>query len=171
MRILDQNFFKTDVNILAEKLLGKILCRKIDGEILRFRITEVECYGGPEDSASHAFKGKTKRNTPMFECGGTIYVYFCYGIHEILNIVSSVEGNPQGVMIRGVKDLFGPGKVTKALKVNRSLSGQDITKSNDLWLEDDGLVAENIQRFKRVGIGYATQEDQDKLWRLRINQG
>ncbi|MCL2570162.1 MAG: DNA-3-methyladenine glycosylase [Firmicutes bacterium] len=169
MRIIDRAFFKRNVVILAQELLGKVLCRKLaDGQVLRIRITETEAYGGADDSASHASHGMTKRNAPMFGRGGTIYVYLCYGIHEILNIISGEVGDPQGVMIRGVDNLFGPGKVTKALCVTRELCNHDITNSQDIWLEDDGFKLNGVQELKRVGIGYASTEDQDRLWRFRI---
>ncbi|MCL2756421.1 MAG: DNA-3-methyladenine glycosylase [Firmicutes bacterium] len=171
MRITNKEFFNVDVLELAKNLLGKILCRKTKyGEILQFRITETEAYGGTNDSASHAHRGKTKRNAPMFEHGGTIYVYLCYGIHKILNIASGHAGDPQGVMIRGINEIYGPGKVTKALEISRDLSGADITTSPELWLENDDFQVNNIKEYKRIGIGYATQQDQDKLWRFRIDQ-
>lgn len=167
MRIIDKNFFTVPVLELANKLLGKIIVHKIVDKELRFRITEVEAYG-TGDTACHANKGKTKRNAPMFEEGGTVYVYLCYGIFNILNFVSGKKDCGEGVMIRAVNDIFGPGKAGKALEITRDLNYEDLTVSNKIWLEDDGFIVDKIDKFTRVGIGYALQEDQDKLWRFRV---
>jgi len=169
MRITDKSFFTVSVLELAEKLLGKMIVRKMDsGEIKRFRITEVEAYAGAEDSASHAHKGMTKRNAPMFEEGGVLYVYLCYGIFNLLNFVSGKQGDPQGVMLRSIDNIEGPGRSSRAMEITRELNREDLLTSERIWLEDDGFVVQGIEKLKRVGIGYAKQEDQDKLWRLRI---
>jgi DNA-3-methyladenine glycosylase len=168
MRIVDKSFFTSPVLELAQKLLGKVIVRKMQsGGVKKFRITEVEAYGGSDDTASHASKGKTPRNAPMFEDGGILYVYLCYGIFNLLNIVSGKQGQPEGVMIRGVEGIEGPGRVSRALEITRELNREDITTSERFWLEDDGFVLQNITAHKRVGIGYATQDDQDKLWRFK----
>ena len=170
MRITDKSFFTVPVLELSEKLLGKIIVRKMeDGEIKRFRITEVEAYAS-NDSACHAYRGKTPRNAPMFEAGGILYVYLCYGIFNLLNIVSGMKGTPEGVMIRGVDNIEGPGRSSRAMNITRELNREELITSNKIWLEDDGYIVrtQDIERFKRVGIGYAKQEDQDRLWRFRI---
>jgi len=168
MRITDRYFFTVPVLELSEKLLGKVIVRRIDnGEVKRFRITEVEAYGN-NDSACHAFRGKTKRNAPMFEAGGILYVYLCYGMFNLLNIVSGTEGSPEGVMIRCIDNIEGPGRSGRAMEITREFNREDLTTSDRIWLEDDGFVASNITYLKRVGIGYATQEDQDKFWRFSI---
>jgi len=169
MKIVDKNFFSVPVLELAYKLLGKVIILKPynESELQKFRITEVEAYGG-NDSACHAYKGKTKRNAPMFEAGGIVYVYLCYGIFNILNIVSGEKDFGEGVMIRGVDNLFGPGKASRAMGITRDLNYEDLTVSKRIWIEDDGFSVKKINQYTRVGIGYATQEDQDKLWRFRL---
>ncbi|MCL2611199.1 MAG: DNA-3-methyladenine glycosylase [Defluviitaleaceae bacterium] len=168
MKIINKDFFKVSVLELAHKLLGKIIVHSTeDNDAQRFRITEVEAYG-MEDSACHAYKGKTKRNAPMFEEGGIVYVYLCYGIFNILNIVSGEKDSGEGVMIRGINDIFGPGKASRAMGITRNLNYEDLTISNKIWIEDDGFIPNKIAKFTRVGIGYALKQDQDKLWRFRL---
>ena len=186
MKIQNAEFFARDCVELAKALLGKTICVKHGDTTTKKTITETEAYG-INDSACHCFKGHTKRNAPMFEAGGTVYVYLCYGIHEILNISAGNVGEGQGVMLRGVKrvehiehrncedmirtvgNVIGPGLVTKVLGVDRSYNNEFLPDSTRIWLEDGITVEENnIECLKRVGIGYATQADQDKLWRFRI---
>lgn len=163
---VDIDFYKLDATELAPKLLGKLICRKFDdGSVMKARIVETECYLGSEDSASHAYKGKTPRNSIMFEQGGVAYVYLCYGIHYLFNIVSGEKGKAQGVMIRGVDSVIGPGRVTKYLAIDKEFYGENLKTSNKLWLEDDGTVCKYTQA-PRVGIGYAKTEDRNRLWRF-----
>ena len=91
---------------LAPWLIGKILCREIDGAVVRVRITETECYFGENDTACHAHKGRTERTDIMYREGGRAYVYLCYGIHSLLNITTGKEGHPEAVLIRGVDNVF-----------------------------------------------------------------
>ncbi len=153
---------------LAPLLLGKLLCRQLEGgQIIKLPITETECYMGEEDTACHAHKGKTNRTAVLYEQGGLAYVYLCYGIHNLLNVVAGVEGSPEAVLIRGVAGYNGPGKLTKALAINRSLNWENLLTSQQLWLEDgDSPVGYNAT--KRVGIDYATPEYRDKLWRFVV---
>jgi len=124
-----------------------------------------------EDSACHARAGKTRRTAVMFGPGGFSYVYLCYGIHCLLNIVTGVEGQPQAALIRGVEGLSGPGRVTKALAIDRELNGIDMRGSQALWVEEDGFVCPGIVTGPRVGIGYASEEDQGREWRFRVGEG
>jgi len=149
---------------LAPILLGKILCRKLNDEVLRYRITETECYAA-NDTACHAYRGKTLRNSVMYEIGGMTYIYLCYGIHNLLNVVTGESGNPEAVLIRGVEGFDGPGKLTKAMKIDRSLNGFDLTLSEELWIEDDGVQYKYIAT-PRIGIDYADEEDKARLWRF-----
>lgn len=154
---------------LAQKLLGMHIYRNIDGKILKLKITETEAYYGENDTACHAYKGKTKRTEIMYERGGFAYVYLCYGIHNMLNIVSGQQGHPEAVLIRGIENFDGPGKLTKALLIDRSLNGENLVTSNKLWIEnalDD--IKPNYIKLKRVGIDYATEEYRNKLWRFKI---
>ena len=144
---------------MAPSLIGKLLCRRVcddSGErIIKLRITETECYFGEDDTAYHAHKGRTERTKVMYREGGVAYVYLCYGMHSMLNVVSGPKDFPEAVLIRGVEGYEGPGKLTKALHIDRSLNEENMILSNELWIEDDGYVAE-FQMGKRIGIDYAT---------------
>lgn len=164
MRLLKE-YYRQDALFLAEDLLGKFLCRKIENNIIRLRITETECYLGKNDSASHAWKRKTPRNKVMFKQGGYAYIYLCYGIHFLLNIVTGEKNTAQGVLLRGVENHNGPGRLTKALKIDKELYGENLVKSKSLWLESDGKKFP-FKRAKRIRINYAKPEDRDKLWRF-----
>ena len=114
----NREFFRADALTLAPALVGKLLVRRFpDGSEKRLRITETEAYCGAEDTACHAHKGKTKRAGILWRDGGTIYVYLCYGMHEMLNIVSGSENDPQAVLIRCCEGFEGPGKLTKELGI------------------------------------------------------
>lgn len=162
---LSKDFFRRDVLEVAPLLIGKVIVRKLeDGTELRGRITETEAYRGIEDTACHARMGKTKRNAVMFGDGGAAYVYLCYGIHNLLNIVTGTMGDPQAVLIRCTQENNGPGKLTKALQIDRSFNGVDVTESDVIYIEDDGMEAE-YTTAPRVGIDYASKEDRERLWR------
>ncbi len=164
---LNEEFYKRSAIEAAPETLGKLLCRRIGNDILKCRITETECYYGEDDTACHAHKGKTERTKILYEDGGRAYIYLCYGIHELFNIVTGEKGFPQAVLIRGIEGFNGPGKLTKHLKIDRSLNGEDLITSDKLWLEDDGFVPK-YQTTKRVGIDYATEEYKNKLWRFVV---
>ena len=175
---LEKEYFKQDALFLAEDLLGKFLCRKIDGNILKFRITETECYLGKADSASHASRGKTARNKIMFKQGGYAYIYLCYGIHSLFNVVTNTIGIPHAVLIRAIHPLEGveimlkrakrtqpdktfgkgPGKVSKILGIHYTHSGSLLTRSyGSIWIEDHQIrfPADAIKATPRIGIDYA----------------
>lgn len=165
MRI-DNEFYFQNADIVAPKLVGKVLCLCRDSEeVLRMRITETECYMGVSDTACHASKGKTTRNSALWQEGGYSYVYLCYGMYDMFNIITGAEDDPQGVLIRGVEGYMGPGKFTKYCGLDRSLNRIDMKTSGVLWLEDDGFEPE-IVLSERIGIGYATKEDRERLWRF-----
>ena len=162
---LGDTFFGMDVLLVAPRLIGTWLCRRDDlNRVVRRRITEVEAYRGEEDSACHARAGKTARTAVMYLTGGHTYVYLCYGIHHLLNIVTGEVNQPQAVLIRGIESVTGPGRVTKALGITLADNRIDLCTSDRLWIEDDGHRQE-IKTGTRIGIGYATLEDQAKLWR------
>lgn len=163
--ILPQSYFEAPATELAPRLLGKFLCRRVDGGVERRRILETECYFGEEDTACHAHRGRTPRTDVMYLAGGRAYVYLCYGIHNLLNITTGADGHPEAVLIRGVEGFFGPGRLTKGLFIDRSLNRLTLTPENGLWIEDDGTVLDFITD-KRVGIDYASEEDREKLWRF-----
>lgn len=164
---LQEEFYRQHAPAAAPALLGKWLCRRIDDKVLRYRITETECYYSEEDTACHAHKGKTERTKVLYEKGGTSYVYLCYGIHNLFNVVTGEEGFPEAVLIRGVEGYNGPGKLTKALSIDRSLNGISLCDSGQLWIEEDGYQPEYVCG-KRIGIDYATPEYRDILWRFTV---
>lgn len=155
---------------LAPLLLGKLLCRRTAEGILKYRIMETECYCGEEDTACHASKGKTERTKVLYEKGGTAYIYLCYGMHSLFNVVSGKKGHPEAVLIRGVAGYNGPGKLTKAMAIDRSFNEEDMATSKRLWLEDDGARPAYFTA-KRVGIDYATEEYRNILWRFIVDDG
>ena len=166
----NREFFRADALTLAPALVGKLLVRRFpDGLEKRLRISVTEAYCGAEDTACHARKGKTKRAGILWRDGGTIYVYLCYGMHEMLNIVSGSENDPQAVLIRCCEGFEGPGKLTKELGIDRSFNGLDILSCDGLHIEDDGTKV-NITQLPRVGIAYAEPADREALWRFKLQK-
>jgi len=168
MNRITRNFYTRDVLIVAPELLGKILVCRTNDEFLRYRITETEAYRGAEDLACHASKGRTARTEAMHHTGGAVYVYLIYGMYWMLNIVAGCENEPQAVLIRGLEGLYGPGRITRKLKINRSFYDEDLTASPRIWIEDDGFEPA-FQTGKRIGVDYAG-EWKDKPWRFYINE-
>ena len=160
---LEYGFYHRQCLDVAKDLVGKVLV--CGGK--RLRITETEAYCGEEDTACHAHKGRTARTEVLYADAGTIYVYLCYGIHELLNIVTGDVDAPQAVLIRACEGAAGPGRLTKALGITRAFNRQSIVENPEIWVEDDGFLCE-IERDKRVGIGYASEEDQNRLWRFKM---
>lgn len=167
-KLSNKDFFRRDVLCVAPDLTGRVLVRRLDdGTLLRLRITETEAYRGEADTACHACHGRTKRTETLYLDGGTIYVYLCYGIHWMLNIVTGSIDEPQAVLIRACADgANGPGKLTKRLQIDKRFNTLDITTSPELWIEDDGARFA-LETDTRVGIGYAAPEDQARLWRWK----
>ncbi len=165
MNRLDYDFYKNSCLEVAPKLLGKFLCRNIEGQVLKYRITETESYYGESDTACHAHKGKTNRTKVIYNQGGIVYIYLCYGIHNLLNVVTGEMDFPECVLIRGIENFNGPGKLTKVLKIDRTLNEENLITSNKLWIEEDDFNCE-YKTSKRVGIDYATEEYKNKLWRF-----
>lgn len=160
MKALPQSFFNRKTLRVAEELIGKYLVREIDGKIIREMITETEAYVGEKDLACHTSRGKTKRNQVMFERAGTIYVYFTYGMHWMLNIVTEEKGYGTAVLIRGTENISGPARLTKALKIDKSLNGKKLGRKSGLWIEDSERnkrqdTRNKIIRLPRVGVSYA----------------
>lgn len=165
MKRLEKDFYTNSSIKLAPKLLGKFLCRKIDGHIIRLRITETEVYYGEDDTACHAHKGKTNRTKVMYEAGGITYIYLCYGVHYLLNIVTGCKDFPEAVLIRGIEGFNGPGKLTKYLQITNKLNGVDLVISDDIWIETDSFTAE-YATAPRIGINYATEKYKNIEWRF-----
>lgn len=167
MHILGPEFFDRPTLVVAHDLIGKYLVRKIGKKEIALMITETEAYDGPKDKANHAHRGQTPRNTPMFGAACTIYVYFTYGIHWMLNIVCGKEKYPAAVLIRGAGDIVGPARLTKALKIDRKLNNALLGPKTGLWIEDRGtkILPRQIARTPRIGINYAG-EYAKKPWRF-----
>ena len=171
MRLAAQDY-GFDAVTMAKALLGKILCRRLDdGNVVRVRIVETEAYFGEEDTACHAHKGRTPRTDVMYAPGGCAYVYLCYGMHSMLNIVTGPAEHPEAVLIRGVEGASGPGRVTKALQITRELNRENLVKSRRLWIEADCSEAPRFTATPRIGIGYASKRDQSRKWRFLIAGG
>jgi len=156
---LGPEFFARDTPTVARELIGCRLCRQLDdGKVLRWELTEVEAYDGHEDKACHASKGITPRNAVMFGPPGFYYVYLCYGVHWMLNVVTGPEDFPAAVLIRGAGPKNGPGRVTKGLHVDGSFNRQPAQRESSLWIETGCPAPENeVEKTPRVGIGYAPE--------------
>lgn len=176
--MINASFFDRSALVVAKDLIGKYLVRKIDGKIYRYRIVETERYEGLEDRASHSSRGETPRNAPMFGAPGTIYVYFTYGMHYMLNIVCAKKGQPGAVLIRGAiapdnSKILGPAKLTKALKINKDQNAKLLGKATGLWIEDHNgceVGEEKIIATPRIGIGSAGEKWAKKKYRFIIKK-
>ncbi len=155
--ILPRSFFNRPTLTVARDLLGKFIVRRFRVQETALMITEVEAYDGFGDKASHAHRGQTERNKIMFGPAGCWYVYFTYGIHWMLNIVTAEKGYPAAVLIRGTDKVVGPARLTKWLHIDKKMNGRPASHQTGLWIEERGVVvAKNkIKRAPRVGVSYA----------------
>jgi DNA-3-methyladenine glycosylase len=155
--VLDQAFFARPALVVARELLGKYLVRNESGLTLAAQIHETEAYIGPQDLACHAAKGHTPRTAVMFGPAGRWYVYFIYGIHWMLNVVTESEGFPAAVLLRGAGEWKGPARLTKALNIDRRLNGAEAIRVSGLWIEDRGetVTRSRVHRTPRIGVDYA----------------
>ena len=156
---------------LARGLIGKYLIRRHpDGREEARRITEVEAYHGEGDLACHARAGRTARTDVLYGPGGVWYVYLCYGIHEMLNIVVGPLDWPAAILIRGVEGIAGPGRVTQALEIDRRLNRTAVDPTSGLWLEDRGerLPRHRVRCTPRIGVAYAGPIWSMKPWRFEL---
>lgn len=155
---------------LARDLLGKFLVRTRDGVTDARLITEVEAYDGERDLACHARFGRTARTATMYRPGGCWYVYLCYGVHEMLNLVTGREDWPAAVLIRGVAGANGPGRVTRVLGIDRRLNGTDVAPASGLHLEDRGVRVPRkwVRATPRIGVDFAGPVWAAKPWRFVI---
>lgn len=190
MKLNKDFYLNENVVDVAKSLLGKYLFTNFNGSICGGYITETEAYAGVDDKASHAYNNRrTARTEIMFKAGGTAYIYLCYGMYSLFNVVSNKENIPHAVLIRGLTategletiaqrlkitdvskyKLNGPGKLSKALGIHYSQSGINLYGST-IWIEDRGLNIneENIKTTKRVGVDYA-QEDANLPYRFIYN--
>lgn len=185
-RPLPRHFYtRTNVVQLARELLGKVLYTSMNNELTAGIIIETEAYAGIIDKASHAYNNRcTARTEIMYREGGCAYVYLCYGIHSLFNIVTSVQDDPHAILIRGIqplhgievmksrkgksvlspKDGIGPGNITKLLGIQVDHSGLSLcTKSNPengIWLQDEGIIVldADVKTGPRIGVGYAAED-------------
>ena len=187
MTILNKTFYEFGTLKVARALIGKKLVRRIGSLELSGMIVETEAYCGEEDSACHAHRGKTKRNSVMFGPPGHAYVYFTYGMHYLLNMVTEAEGKPCAVLIRALLPIAGleemearrkrkgseltngPAKLCQALEIDKSLNGWNLTAGDQLWVEDyKNIPAKLITVTPRIGINYATEQHRKALWRFVV---
>ena len=172
-RVLPRDYFNRPTVRVARSLIGKYLVRVIDGRTLAGKIVEVEAYVGSEDRACHASKGRTQRTDVMFGPGGIAYVYLIYGMYHCLNVVTEREEFPAAVLIRAIeidgKLIDGPGRLCRALQIDRSLNRVDLTIGESLWFEDRGESVKrgDAEAHPRVGVDYAGQWAK-KPWRFRL---
>ncbi len=186
MRLNRDFYANPDVVDIARALIGKVLCTQINGQFTSGMITETEAYCGRNDKACHANNNvRTKRTEIMYGEGGHAYVYLCYGIHYLFNVVTNINGLADAVLIRGIEPLDGkeimihrrntaknltdgPGKLTKALGISMSHYGLDLL-GDTIWIEDNtnSIDPEKIKISKRIGVDYA-MEDAEKPWRFYI---
>jgi DNA-3-methyladenine glycosylase len=185
MQLKRSFYLREDVVAIAQELLGKYIVTTFDGERTSGMITETEAYAGTTDKASHAFRGRnTARTAIMYRQGGTAYVYLCYGIHSLFNIVTNQEGTPHAILIRAFQPIegldimerrmgkkagsksftSGPGNVAKALGIHYRVSGADLCAAPDhgdsIWIEDRGISHEEseILILPRIGVAYAEED-------------
>lgn len=157
-KIIPKQFFERDVHEVGVELLGQYMCRTLsNGKCVRYVVTEVEAYDGPEDKACHASKGRTPRTQVMFAAGGVWYVYLCYGMHWMLNIVTGPKDYPAALLIRGIGEIAGPGRVTKALCIDKNMNAKSATRAEGLWFEHSGenVSPSGYEKTPRIGIDYA----------------
>ena len=190
MKLRLKFYIREDVVQISRDLLGKVLCTRIDGQVTKAMITETEAYAGVTDKASHAYGDKrTKRTEPIYACGGTAYVYLCYGIHHLFNVVTNESGTPHAVLIRAGKPLegsklmqerrkkqkldktllAGPGCLAQALGITTDHTGNSLF-GDEVWIEDHKYSFEEseIEIGPRIGIDYA-KEDATRPYRFRAN--
>ena len=180
MKLPESFYLRDDIIQVSRDLLGKVLATDINGCVTKAVITETEAYAGETDKASHAYGGRrTKRTEPIYQSGGRAYIYLCYGIHHMFNVVSSAEGTAHAILVRaglphqgeaemlrrrgkakGDKTLLaGPGSLGKALGITTALTGTDLS-GDRVWIEDHGLTVDQkaITTGPRVGIDYAGED-------------
>ena len=171
--ILQRTYFAQSTLRVARSLIGKYLVRAINGHIVSGQIVEVEAYVGAQDKACHASKGRTQRTEVLFGPPGVAYVYLIYGMYHCLNVVTERQEFPSAVLIRAIDidgDLVdGPGRLCRALQIDRRLNRMDLTTGESIWFEDRGVVVKrgDVGTHPRVGVDYAGAWAK-KPWRFRL---
>ncbi len=168
--VLEPSFFDRRADSVARELLGCwLIVQRANQHQEKHRIFEAEAYLGPQDLACHGRMGPTRRNRTMFGPAGYWYVYLCYGMHWMLNVVTGREGLPAAVLLRGVGETEGPGRLTKMLGVTKQYDGKRLEPISGLWIErGDGVPRRQIQRTPRIGVSYA-KHWADKPLRYLVN--
>ena len=190
MKLPESFYLRSDIVQVSRDLLGKVLATNLDGCITKAIITETEAYEGETDKASHAYGGRrTKRTEPIYQTGGRAYIYLCYGIHHMFNVVSNVEGIPHAILVRAGRPhqgeaemlrrrgkskaskslLAGPGSLGKALGIKTILTGTDLA-GDKIWIEDQDISVDDAEIIvgPRVGIDYA-EEDASRPYRFILS--
>jgi len=180
MKLAQDYYLQDDVVAIAKDLIGKVLFTRINGEVCGGIITETEAYAGISDKASHAYGNRrTARTQTMYAQGGIAYVYLCYGIHHLFNVVTNSKGIPHAVLIRAIMPyhnetlilqrrgkkkwskqlLNGPGKLSVGLGIHQHLNGTSLL-ADDIWIEDKGIAMNDatIQASPRIGVDYAEED-------------
>lgn len=157
-----------DALSVARDLLGAQLCRKMgDGSVVRWPVTEVEAYIGAQDKACHAAAGRTRRTEVLFGPPGQWYVYLCYGIHWLVNVVTDPDGSPGAVLLRGAGPVVGPGRLSRQLQVSGEQNRRPVEKATGFWIERGEAVPEEaVARLPRVGVDYAGPDWSQRPYRL-----
>lgn len=168
---LSRSFFRQDVLKVAPELLGKhlVVNHNTKGKAI-YTITETEAYRGRDDLACHASKGRTARTEVMFGDGGHIYMYLIYGMYWMMNVVTSVKEVPQAVLLRGLLEVSGPGRLTRLIRVDGGYNGEDLVSSPRIGIyksENRKVVAHSTS--PRIGIDYAGEPWKSLPWRFVMN--
>lgn len=178
MKLGNDFYLRDDVVAISRELLGKVLCTRLEGGLTKAIITETEAYAGVTDRASHAYGGRrTARTEPMWGDGGSAYVYLCYGIHHLFNVVTNKAGIPHAILIRAGEPLSGtdlmlkrrdkaaldktllggPGSIARALGISTANTGASLM-NGEIWIEDDGIEIDAVIAGPRVGVDYAGED-------------
>jgi DNA-3-methyladenine glycosylase len=171
--LLPRDYFNRPTLTVARSLVGKYLVRVLNGREIAGRIIEVEAYVGSQDKACHASKGRTQRTEVLFHAAGTAYVYLIYGMYHCLNVVTEREEFPAAVLIRAIEMegvlIDGPGRLCRALQIDRSMNRMDLTAQESLWFEDRGarVLPKHVAALPRIGVDYAGAWAK-KPWRFRM---
>ena len=171
--VLPRSYFNRPTLTVARSLVGKYLIRCIDGREIAGKIVEVEAYVGSQDRACHASKGRTQRTEVMFGPAGVAYVYLIYGMYHCLNVVTEREECPSAVLIRAIEIdgelIDGPGRLCRALQIDRRLNRADLTTGESIWFEDRGVLVKKgeVGAHPRIGVDYADKWAK-KPWRFRL---
>jgi DNA-3-methyladenine glycosylase len=171
--VLSRSYFDRPTLTVARSLVGKYLVRRNGQGTIAGRIIEVEAYVGPRDKACHASKGRTQRTDVLFGPPGISYVYLIYGMYHCLNVVTERAEFPAAVLIRAIELngtlIDGPGRLCRALAIDRTLNRVDLTIGQELWFEDRGgpVLSRHVAAHPRIGVDYAGEWAR-KLWRFRL---